>query len=79
MEQLSHPPHAVDGLSRFTFTLAQEDVDDLNTLLKRPLPIATWENSSQPDERFGISRDWVSKAISRWKSYDWQAHTPALP
>lgn len=75
MERLSHPPHAVDGLSRFIFTLAREDVDDLNSLLKRHLPIATWENSRQPDERFGISRDWLSNAVSQWRSYDWQAHT----
>lgn len=77
MDRISHPPHAVAGLSKFTFSLAQEDVDALNRLLRRPLPIATWENSSQPDERFGISRDWLAKAISEWQSYDWQAHALA--
>ncbi|KAG8158384.1 hypothetical protein KVR01_011506 [Diaporthe batatas] len=71
MDRLSHPPHAVADLSRFNFTLAQEDIDALNALLKRPLPIATWENSSQPDERFGISRDWLSNTISQWQNYEW--------
>jgi hypothetical protein len=79
MDRFSHQPHAVADLSRFTFSLAQKDVEALNTLLERPLPIATWENSSQPDDRFGISRDWLANAVSEWKTYDWQAHTSHTP
>lgn len=72
MSKFSQAPHKVDGLAPFTFSISKEEIDDLNTLLKRPLPIATWENSSQQDEQYGVSRDWVANAISQWKNYDWQ-------
>lgn len=71
MSNFSQAPHKVDGLVPFTFSIPKEEIDALNTLLKRPLPIATWENSQQ-DGRFGVSRDWVANAISQWKAYDWQ-------
>ncbi|KAK2599516.1 hypothetical protein N8I77_011267 [Diaporthe amygdali] len=57
MSNFSQPPQKVDGLAPFTFSIPKEEIDALNTLLKRPLPIATWENS-QEDGRFGVSRDW---------------------
>ncbi|KAL1867875.1 hypothetical protein Daus18300_006150 [Diaporthe australafricana] len=77
MSNFSQAPHAVSGLAPFTFSIPKEEIDALNTLLKRPLPIATWENSQQ-DGRFGPSRDWLSKAISKWQAYDWQVPNPRL-
>lgn len=76
MSNFSQPPQKVDGLAPFTFSIPKEEIDALNTLLKRPLPIATWENS-QEDGRFGVSRDWFTKAISQWQSYDWQVPLPS--
>lgn len=75
MSNFSQAPHAVSGLAPFTFSIPKEEIDALNTLLKRPLPIATWENS-QEDGRFGVSRDWLSKAIAKWQTYDWRVPNP---
>lgn len=71
MSNFSQAPHKVDGLTPFTFSIPKEEIDGLKALLKRPLPISTWENS-QKDGRFGVSRDWLANAISEWQAYDWQ-------
>ncbi|POS79796.1 hypothetical protein DHEL01_v201801 [Diaporthe helianthi] len=70
MSNFSQPPHKVEGLSPFTFSISKDEIDDLNTLLKRPLPIATWENSSQDDERYGVRRDWIINYRYRQKYQD---------
>ncbi|KAG6361728.1 hypothetical protein INS49_009956 [Diaporthe citri] len=75
MSNFSQAPNKVDGLVPFTFSIPKEEIDALNTLLKRPLPIATWENSQQ-DGRFGVSRDWVANAISQHK---YQESINAIP
>lgn len=72
MSDFSKPPHAVSGLSPFTVAVSTEEIDDLNTLLKRPLPKVTWENSSNHGEDFGVTRDWLANAVSEWQKYDWQ-------
>lgn len=77
MSNFSQAPNKVDGLAPFTFSIPKEEIDALNTLLKRPLPIATWENSQQ-DGRFGVSRDWVANAISQWQAYDWHKYQESI-
>lgn len=72
MSQFSQPPQPVGDLVPFTFSVAKEDVDDLNTLLKRPLPKATWENSGDHNREFGVTRNWLAKAVSKWQDYNWQ-------
>ncbi|KAG8169374.1 hypothetical protein KVR01_000119 [Diaporthe batatas] len=77
MSKFSQAPHKVGGLAPFTFSISKEELDDLNTLLKRPFP-AVWESSSQENSRYGVTHEWFSNAISQWKNYDWQKYQDSI-
>lgn len=71
--QFSTPPHKVAGLDPFTFTASQDELDDLNALLRRPLPRAAWESVGNHGNNFGVTRDWLANAVKQWQTFDWQA------
>ncbi|KAF9892940.1 hypothetical protein FE257_000532 [Aspergillus nanangensis] len=68
------PSAATISPKPFQVSIPQEQLDDLQTLLKlsRIAP-PTYENS-QPDRRFGITSEWLTAMREQWKSsFDWRA------
>ncbi|KAF5004521.1 hypothetical protein FDECE_8988 [Fusarium decemcellulare] len=61
-------------LERFQLRISEEKVDDFKQLLRlSKLAPKTYE-SLQPDGKFGITHDWISKAKEYWENkYDWRS------
>ena len=56
-------PHSVN--------IPQEKIDDLKRRINdAPKPRKTFENSST-DEPLGLTHEWLTGAIEKWKSFDW--------
>lgn len=66
------PATAPKKPSPFKASIPQEQLDDLNTLLKlSKIPSPTFE-SLQEDRRFGVSHSWVTNAKKHWiDEYSW--------
>ncbi|KAJ3542143.1 hypothetical protein NM208_g4252 [Fusarium decemcellulare] len=60
-------------LERFQLRILEEKVDEFRQLLRlSKLAPKTYE-SLQPDGKFGITHDWISKAKEYWENkYDWR-------
>lgn len=74
MSQFAKPPHDVtagSGLSPFTFSVSEEEINTLNAFLAHPLPRASFENATAELEGFGVSRAWLAEAVAAWKGFDW--------
>jgi hypothetical protein len=68
-------PYPVVGnavIKQFHIAISKHEIDRLHLLLDNcPLAGANWENTWD-DGRFGISRDWLVKAVQEWHyKYDW--------
>jgi hypothetical protein len=56
----------------FTVSIPQNDLDDLQALLKLTrIPKETFENSKPHPEDYGVTREWFIKAREAWMAFDW--------
>lgn len=75
IENFATLPHRVARdahIEPFRIDIPQHEINRLHLLLDNsPLADANWENS-QEDGRFGVTRDWLLKAVNDWRhNYNW--------
>ncbi|KAH8734206.1 Alpha/Beta hydrolase protein [Ilyonectria robusta] len=75
-ENFATLPHRVARdahIEPFHIAIPQHEIDRLHLLLDNcPVADANWE-ISQEDGRFGVTRDWLTKAVKDWRhNYNWR-------
>ncbi|KAH6664192.1 Alpha/Beta hydrolase protein [Halenospora varia] len=67
------PPGASVTPTPFTVDVAEEALDELNTLVKlSKISKPTYENTTS-DAYFGVTREWIENAVSTWKNdFSWR-------
>lgn len=70
--RLPHPVAGEAHIKPFQIAIPQHEIDALHLLLDNcPIAEANWENS-QDDGCFGVTREWLLKAVKEWRSnYKW--------
>ncbi|KAM5345651.1 hypothetical protein ACJ41O_011512 [Fusarium nematophilum] len=70
---MPYPVAAEANLSPYKIAIPDKEIARLHLLLENSsIADENWENS-QEDGRFGITRDWVVKAVDHWRNkYDWR-------
>ncbi|KEQ74205.1 alpha/beta-hydrolase [Aureobasidium namibiae CBS 147.97] len=64
-------------ITPFNVHISDESLDQLDQLLSiTPIAEPTYENTLlDGDRRFGMRRDWLTKAVEEWKTtFDWRKH-----
>lgn len=66
------PPHATGIFRPFTVNVPEEQLHDLQSLLKLcPITPATYENCLASGQ-LGVRRDWILEAVDTWKTtFNW--------
>ena len=56
----------------FTLDIPRKDIEELQTLIKLSRFVPKSYENSQADGRYGVTHDWMTKAVDVWKnSYNW--------
>ncbi|KAF4449341.1 epoxide hydrolase [Fusarium albosuccineum] len=71
--KLPHPVAPEANLKPYKLEIPDKEISRLHLLLDNcEIADENWENLQQ-DGRFGVSRDWLVKAVEQWRhSYDWR-------
>jgi microsomal epoxide hydrolase len=67
----SVPSGARKSLAPFKVSIADEQIEELKTLVSlSKIGPQTYEGLQQ-DRKYGITTEWLSSAKEQWKGYDW--------